>query len=74
MDVSLSVEPELERLVRVGALWCDVGRVSGSDPGLDAPLAAAEIAARDCMTPVLDMTAMRLAEYAGGQETARWVS
>jgi hypothetical protein len=29
---------------------------------------------RDGMTRILDVTAARLAEYAGGRETGRWVS
>lgn len=46
MDVGLGIEPSLDGVVRVGVLWCDVHRVMARDPVLDAPLAAAEHAAR----------------------------
>jgi DNA/RNA-binding domain of Phe-tRNA-synthetase-like protein len=46
MAVSLSIEPALEAVARVGLVACEVGRVRERDAGLDGPLAAAEAAAR----------------------------
>ena len=43
----LTVVPELRALVRVGAIWCDVGRVLERDPYLDEPLEDAARAARE---------------------------
>jgi len=46
MASRVDIEPALGAVVRVGVLWCDVGRVAGLDPALDGPLAASAEAVR----------------------------
>jgi DNA/RNA-binding domain of Phe-tRNA-synthetase-like protein len=46
MAVRIAIEPALEASVRLGALRCDVSRMLERDPGLDGPLAEAELAVR----------------------------
>jgi DNA/RNA-binding domain of Phe-tRNA-synthetase-like protein len=47
MTVDVAVADALRPFVRVGVVVCVVSRVLGRDPGLDAPLAAAERAVRE---------------------------
>ncbi|HOG28673.1 MAG TPA: phenylalanine--tRNA ligase beta subunit-related protein [Vicinamibacterales bacterium] len=42
----VAIEPGLERIVRLGVLWCAVAPAPGADRALDAPLAEAVGAAR----------------------------
>jgi DNA/RNA-binding domain of Phe-tRNA-synthetase-like protein len=46
MDTGLTIEPAIDAAVRLGMIRCNVGRVLDRDPALDAPLRAAEDAAR----------------------------
>lgn len=55
--MNFTVAPELLPIVRPGALWFDGATVVERDHRLDAPLAAAEAAAR--MSPPLDTGAVR---------------
>jgi len=80
MAVRIDVERPLDAVVHLGVVACDVGRVEERDLALDGPLSEAAAAARSGEVAgieaarVLDVTAARLAEYAEGRETDRWVS
>lgn len=68
MDFGLGIERSLDEVVRVGVRWCDVHRVAARDAQLGASVF------RERMAEVPGMTAARLAEYAGGRGSDRWVS
>ena len=46
MTAPVAIAAELQPLVRIGVLWCDIGRVLERDAALDDALAAAAAAAR----------------------------